>query len=154
MKEKWVKWANVNRDLKKGEIIRYKLRKPHPKSKDGYIYGRVVCGFGMRKDTIGSAIFVNNEAWTFEECKNKISKDKARWERDIFRIEVIVDLDWITTEFKKTIEEFADKHRITNETLCWFMIEFIDSVYDGHGNIEEILDRVLNIIISEREKIK
>ena len=86
---KWVKWRRVNRDLRKGEIIRWKLRKQDKRSKDGYIYGRVTGGFGMRRDAIGSAIFVENEAWTYEECKKKESKDRARWIRDLDRIEVM-----------------------------------------------------------------
>ena len=86
---KWIKWGKVNRDLRKGEIIRYKLKYPDKRSKDGYIYGRVVGGFGMHRDTLGSAIFIKNEAWTYEECKNRISQDNARWERDLDRIEVM-----------------------------------------------------------------
>ena len=85
---KWRKWAKVDRDLKEGEIIRLKLRQPNPKSPDGYIYGRVVGGFGMSKETMGRAIFVENEAWTFKECRDGISQDKARWNRDVRRIEV------------------------------------------------------------------
>ena len=90
----WKKWADVDRNLKEGEIIRLRLAEeqrnsPTCKSVDGYIYGRAVGGFGMSKATIGRAIFVDNEAWTFEECRDKVSKDKATWERDVRRIEVM-----------------------------------------------------------------
>jgi hypothetical protein len=89
---KWKKWGSIERKvLVKGEIIRLKLIPPNNKSKDGYIYGRCTgFGFGCDRTLIGRAIYVENEAWNYEECKNKISQDKVRWNRDLNRIEVII----------------------------------------------------------------
>jgi len=84
----WKKWKDVDRDLKRGEIIRLKIKFPKTESRDGYIYGRVISGFGMSKETIGSKIFLENEAWDYESCKSKKSKDECYWRRDLTRIEV------------------------------------------------------------------
>ena len=84
----WKKWKDVDRDLKKGEIIRLRLKKKDQRGKDGYIYGRVSSGFGHTKSTIGTKIYVHNEAWDYESCKSKKSKDECYWRRDLGRIEV------------------------------------------------------------------
>ena len=86
------KWKKMDRDLKKGEIIRFKAKNPPnpPKDHDGYIYGRATGGFGMSVDTIGNAIFIENEAWTYEDCLNKKSADSVRWER-FWGIEIIAE---------------------------------------------------------------
>lgn len=78
-----MKWKKMDRNLKEGEINRTNRggRITNPSSTDGYIYGRAAGGFGTSMNTIGSAIFVENEAWTYEECEHKKSYDKAIWER-------------------------------------------------------------------------
>lgn len=90
---KKLKWKRMDRDLKKGEIIRFKPKEPNnePNKWDGYVYGRARGGFGMGMNTIGEAIFVDNEAWSYDDCKNKVSKDNARWQRDYHNVEVIVE---------------------------------------------------------------
>ena len=72
-----MKW--IEGHLKEGQIIRVKCN--NPEAKDGHIYGRASGGFGMSKATLGSALFVENEAFSYEECKNKTSKDEARWSK-------------------------------------------------------------------------
>jgi len=80
-----VKWKKIDRKLEIGEIIRRKLEDPNKPPKDwaGYIYGRVVNGFGMYEGSMGYAIFVENEDWTFEKCAKQKSDTHARWERSL-----------------------------------------------------------------------
>lgn len=83
-----MKWINMNRDLTEDEIVRMKIRKPNnpPKEFDGYIYGRADGGFGMQINTIGSAVFVKNESWTYDECLNRSCEDLGRWHRSDIEI--------------------------------------------------------------------
>jgi len=92
---KWRIWEKHERqNLKEGEIIREKINKKHarnpPKDWDGYLYGRVIDGFGCHKVCKGNAIFVENEAWSYEDCLNKVSEAKARWQRNK-NIQILVE---------------------------------------------------------------
>ena len=78
---RWVKVADHN--ITEGEVIRMQVKspvRPH-EAFDGFIYGRATAGFGMSGKSHGRAIMVENEAWTLDECVNRTSIDKARWDR-------------------------------------------------------------------------
>ena len=92
---KWRIWENHERnDLIVGEVIRQKVKRNEainpPADWDGYLYGRVVDGFGCHKVCHGRAIFVENESWNYEGCLNRVSESKARWQRD-GNIQILVD---------------------------------------------------------------
>ena len=67
------------RDLKEGEIIRRKIKEPL-KDHGEYIYAVVVGGFGMRTDSIGNALFVD-QSWNYDDCRDKNNLIRARWSR-------------------------------------------------------------------------
>jgi hypothetical protein len=77
------KWGKFNRNIKEGEIIRFKPTevgpdKP-PEDWDGYVYGIARGGFGMNVESAGRAIFVKNESWSEKDSLGNIGVD-ARWD--------------------------------------------------------------------------
>jgi hypothetical protein len=73
-----MKWKAMDRNLKDGEIIRFKTSKDPP---NDYAYGKATGGFGMSMNTHGNAIFVENESYSYEDTRDGKSQDSARWER-------------------------------------------------------------------------
>lgn len=69
----------MDRDLKEGEIIRRKLKKPFYKERE-YIYGKVVSDPGMSTDPNGNALFVD-QAWNYKDCQDKNNTIRALWSR-------------------------------------------------------------------------
>jgi hypothetical protein len=82
-----IKWKRMDRDLKKGDIIRTKVRnKKHSKFRE-FCYS--ICsgsGFGCSMNTIGNAIIVDHQSFDLNEVlsnRDKESKQETsgRWER-------------------------------------------------------------------------
>lgn len=82
-----MKWVKMNRDLKKGDILRCKVE-----NKDHHKFGQFVysvcsgVGFGCSMNTLGNAIFVDHEGFDLDmvlKKRNEPSEDKTsnRWER-------------------------------------------------------------------------
>jgi len=85
--EKEIKWKRMDRDLKKGDIIRTKVGNKENPHYGEFCYS--VCsgsGFGCSMNTMGNAIFVDHESFDINEVlsnKSKPPEDKTsdRWER-------------------------------------------------------------------------
>jgi hypothetical protein len=68
-------WVKMNRDLKKGDVIRSKITNPEHLHYGDYLYA--ICigeGFGCSMETFGTAIFVVGQSLSLRETLKKAKK--------------------------------------------------------------------------------
>lgn len=57
----------------------------------------------------------------------------------------------ITEEFLNIVDDFMEEHRLTREQLCFFMAEFIDDTFEGEGEIESQINKIIEEAIKRME---